>query len=1143
MRMKVHVVFLFLFISATVWSQTDRGSIRGVVLDQTGAAVPNVVISATNVATGIAATTTSTTAGAYNFPALQSGVYRINVQHPGFKNLVHSQIDVAAASVIGLDLSLEVGDVGQTVTVSSEAPLLQTQTSAMETVVDNRAFVDLPLSSGGGRRSNAYLQLVPGYAGSPGSFTDSINGGQASTKEIQLEGASMVTQEITGDGRNVTFPPDAVQEMSVATSGYAAEYGNSGGGVERYALKSGGNELHGNIYEFLRNEAFDARGFFNTVRPVHREHEFGGTIGGPVVIPKLYDGRNRTFFFFGFNGYTFNASNRTAILSVPTQAFRNGDFSAWPQQLYDPATTERLPDGTITRQPFPGNQIPANRIDPTSRRILELVPLPDLAGNFNNYSANVPPNFNDKWTYVAKGDHHFNSKHRVSASFVFTDNPIDTSGNGLPYPIGGQNSEPFGYRFIRAAHDWTATPTMLNQFRVGYNWQRQNVDPITRLDDWPQTLGLKGMELAAGMFPNISWGSLTSTGGSRPYTDRASTTYTFSDALSWTKGAHNFKFGFEVRRLDTNYVIQQNISGLNFSRNQTARPGSLSNTGLEFASFLLGQVDQALLPLRGEFYPIEITSQAALYAQDDYKITPRLTINYGLRFDMFTPTTEKNNWYSIVDTTKPNPFAGNLPGVYVFAGQDGVGSRIAPADKNSNNFAPRLGFAFKLNDNTAIRSGYGISYFQTGAYGGGNNTNFMNGYWIDNTVASQDQLSPAFTFADGFPASQTIVPPFLSPSLGVGSGVVVNYWAPSAGRAGYSQNWNFNIQRQLATNLALDVGYVGSKGTNLPARTDINQLHPDYFRLGSSLLNSNINSPAVVAAGYRPPYPGFNGTLAQSLRPFPQFLNMFPGGKSSDTTGNSTYHSLQVSLQKRYSSGLSGSFAYTFSKALTDAPNNFVNNASVIRNIYDRSMDKTYPASWRPHVVAIAFNYELPFGPGKPWLSGRGVAGKLIGGWQLNGILRYQNGSPLGVSAPQTNPLYNGSVGIVGGSPAVAIPQTADIVQGVDMMGTWDGSFDPATDRWLNPAAFALPAGVFGTSRPFIPNLYGPAFLNEDLGLIKKTRITERVTLDIRVEAFNAFNRTRFGNPSTNLGNPQTFGRITSASGQRNGQVAAKITF
>ncbi|MGE0406873.1 MAG: TonB-dependent receptor, partial [Candidatus Korobacteraceae bacterium] len=609
------------------------------------------------------------------------------------------------------------------------------------------------------------------------------------------------------------------------------------------------------------------------------------------------------------------------------------------------------------------------------------------------------------------------------------------------------------------------------------------------------------------------------------------------------------KFGVELRRLDTSYSIQQNSINVGFSRNQTARPGSLSNTGLEFASFLLGQVNSTVLPLRGEVLPYIRTYQASMYAQDDFKVTPRLTLNYGLRFDIFTPLTDLDNNYSIIDTTKPNPFAGNLPGVYVFAGQNGVGNRIAPADKNQNNFGPRIGFAYKLNDNTVVRSGYGISYFQTGAYGGGNNIGFTDGYWIDNTAISPNQIDAAFTLANGYPQNQLIVPPLISESLGVGSGITVRYWDPDAAKAAYSQNWNLNVQRQIFTNLSIDVGYVGSKGTHLPTRTDINQLDPKYLEDPSirALLNSNINATAVVnhPAGFKPPYPGFNLRLGQALRPFPQFPNMFPGGRSSDNSGNSTYHSLQATVQKRFSGGLYASGAYTWSQWLSDAPNNFVNNASINRNIYDRSLSKTYPSAHRPHTLAVSFNYELPVGPGKPFLGNGGIVGKIVGGWQLNGILRYQHGNRLGISAPQTNPIYDGTVGIVGAESALAIPQTADRVSGVPMKLYTGGDFNPKdpTVRYLNPAAYRLPTGIFGNTREFVDGLFGWRFFNEDIGLIKKTQITEGITWDLRLEAFNAFNRTRFGNPSTNIGNPQTFGRVTSASGQRQGQIAMKITF
>lgn len=1129
------VILLLISLSATAaWAQTERGGIRGTVVDVTKAVIPGVTVTATHVETGVFRSTETTGEGLYNLAALPGGTYRVEVIHPGMRTEVRENVRVTAANVTSLGFTLEIGNAQESVVVTAET-LLQADTSTTGASLDTTAYADLPLTSGGSRRPNRFMLLVPGHSGNPTGFTDSISGGQASTKEIQLEGASMATQEIHGDGRNVTFPPDAVEEVSVATAGYSAEYGNTGGGVERYVLKSGTNQWRGSLYEYLRNEAFDAAGFFDAVVPVHREHEWGGTFGGPLA-------RNKSFFFFSFNRYTFRDAGTTSILSMPTQAFRNGNFSAWPQQIYDPATTRPDPanPARFIRDPFPGNIIPAGRIDPTARKILEFLPQPNMPGNYQNFIARVPKRTNERTTFAVKGDHQFNQRHRMSLSLVATDDP-GFQPHGLPHPAGGQQIRDFGYWFPRGTHDWVMSDNLVNQFRVGYNRQTQLQDQPSRFDEpgWPTRLGLRGMEMATGHFPRIAW-SFTGTSTALGYNDRFATTYTASDALLWTRGAHSFKFGGEVRRQET-FKYLQNQANMNFARNQTALPTAISTTGLDFASFLLGYVDSAGLSIYGPYEPRQSTWQFGLYAQDDFKLTSRLTINYGLRLDILTPLTEANNYYSMVDTTKPNPAAGNLPGVYVFAGENGVGGRIAPADKNSTNLGPRVGLAYAMNEKTVFRSAFGISYFQTGAYGGGNNVNQNDAYWPTSTTSSPDDLTGAYTFAQGFPARDLVIPPLITPALGVGSGFV-NYWHPTAGQAGRMRNWSVGIQRAFGRSMSIDVAYVGSRGDRLPVRVDINQLHPDFLRLGP-LLVRNIRDPQVVAAGFTPPYPGFNGSLAQALRPFPQFPNMFPGGRNSDTRGTSRYDALQMKLDKRYSDGLWATVAYTWADHLTNAPNNFVNNAPMHLNAYDLSVSQHRPATYRPHVGAVGFLYELPVGPGKALLDNGSVLAKIIGGWQLSGILRYTSGGPLGVSAPQANPVYRGGATAEGVGGSTAIPQTADIVSGVPMkLDTKD--FDPRTNRYLNVAAFAVPAGAFGTSTFTIDGLRGFASLNEDLALAKTVRMQGSSTLQIRVEMFNAFNRVEFGNPASNIGNPETFGRITSQSNSpRNMQIALKVTF
>jgi Carboxypeptidase regulatory-like domain len=1130
----IGVTLLIILSAIPARAQTERGGIRGTVTDTTQAVIPGVTVTATNVETGIFRSTETTGEGIYNLAALPGGTYRVEVIHPGMKTEIRENVRVTAASVTSLSFALEVGATQESVVVTADT-LVQADTSTTGASLDTTAYADLPLTSGGSRRPNRFMLLVPGHGGNPTGFTDSIAGGQASTKEIQLEGASMATQEIHGDGRNVTFPPDAVDEVSVATAGYSAEYGNTGGGVERYVLKSGTNQWRGSVYEYLRNEAFDAAGFFDTVVPVHREHEWGGTFGGPLA-------RNKSFFFFSFNRYTFKDAETTSILSMPTAAFRNGDFSAWSQQIYDPATTRPNPanPAQFIRDPFPGNIIPANRIDATAKKILEYLPLPNTQGNYSNYIAQVPKRTNERTTFAIKGDHQFNTRHRMSLSLVGTDDPGFTP-HGLPHPAGGQQIRDFGYWFPRGTHDWVMSDNLVNQFRVGYNRQTQLQDQPSRYDEpgWPIQLGLRGMEMATAHFPRIAW-SFTGTSTALGYNDRFATTYTASDGLLWTKGAHSFKFGGEIRRQET-FKYLQNQANMNFARNQTALPTAISTTGLDFASFLLGYVDSAGLSIYGPYEPRQSTWQFGLYAQDDFKITQRLTINYGLRLDILTPLVEANDYYSMVDTTLPNPVAGNLPGVYVFAGQNGVGSRIAPADKNSSNLGPRLGVAYALNDRTVLRSAYGISYFQTGAYGGGNNVNQNDAYWPTSTTSSPDDLTGAYTFTQGFPSRDLVIPPLITPALGVGTGFV-NYWHPTAARAGRSRNWSVGIQRALGRSMSIDVAYVGSRGDHLPVRVDINQLDPKYLSLGP-LLTRNIRDPQVVAAGYTPPYAGFNGSLAQALRPFPQFPNMFPGGRNSDTRGTSTYDALQAKFDKRYSEGLYATVAYTWADHLTNAPNNFVNNAPMHRNAYDLSMSQHRPPTYRPHVGAVGFLYELPVGTDKRFLNNDSVLAKIIGGWQLSGILRYTSGTTLGVSATQANPVYRGGATAEGIGGSTAIPQTADIVAGVPMKLETD-DFNPRTDRYLNSAAFAQPTGAFGSSMLTIDGLRGFASLNEDLALAKTIRMQRNSTIQIRVEMFNAFNRVEFGNPASNIGNPETFGRITSqANTPRNMQIALKVTF
>ena len=1150
-------------------AQTDRGGIRGTITDPSGAVVAGASVTVTNSANGVSSAATTTDAGVYSISALPAGTYRVELALKGFKTVVRNNVVVDVGNIVGLNLKLEIGDTSQTVTVDAAAPILKTEQSATSSEVPVQVYNDLPLSANGGRTPNSFKYLTPGV-----NANNSVNGSPQLSANVTMDGITTQNAELFGTDQNVRFPPEAVAEMSIVTTAYAAEYGQTGGGVQRYEIKSGTNQYHGNIYEFLKNTDFDARGFFNVVRPTDHQNEYGFSLGGPVSIPKLYNGRNRSFFFFNADWYKTISASATTITSLPNAAFRGGNFSGnlggavsavnpctggavLSGQIFDPASTTTV-NGQYCRTPFPNNVIPASRISPAAAGILALVPPTTTQAIVNNSYLPAAPSFNNFNDYTIKGDQYFGTKHHLSMMFLDSANP---SGGGqiLNGPLetyGGTTY--FSWDFSRLTEDWTITPNLLNTLRLAYNREIFNHYPTGTSGnystgsysdpDWASTLGgigIPGYEKASQLFPGIIFGTASynspyQTLGNQQFWYATSNTYVLNDSIGWTRGRHNFKFGFEYD--DMWHALWKDWPAqLTFARNETALPGAIGSTGNEIASFLLGYVDNSNIPnLANTSVNYKAPQTFSVYVQDDYKVTSRLTINYGLRWELYKAIYEAHDIYGAVDLSMPNPSAGGLPGSYTFAGQNGVGSCLPSACKNATGWGPRLGLAYRLSDRFVIRSGYGISYFPTGLYGAGNNAYMTDGYDPTSTASTGNNgITPAFTFAQGFPASD-LQTRNLTSSYGIGS--TFDYWSGYAQQVGQVQSWNLSTQTRLTPNMALDVAYVGSKGTHLTVPENINQMPDAYLGLGSALLASNINSPAVVAAGFTPPWPGFaaalgtTATLAQALRPYPQYLTGY--GYNSDNDGNSTYNALQVKLEKRLSNGLYALISYTYDKYITDAnstllstPGNNPAGSGVVRDQSNRHLDKSVANAWQPHVLTAAVEYELPIGPGKRFLqAGGGIVGRLIGGWRLGAILTYHTGSLISVVAPQTQPNFAG-------------PNTANTVLGVPQMGGWSGSFNPATDRYLNVNAFSLPVG-YGTGGIYLPNLFGPTFKEEDLSLSKSTRIRERFNLELRLEAFNAFNRVVFGSPNSDISVPQSFGMITSqANSPRNAQIAMKLNF
>jgi hypothetical protein len=1140
-------ILLALAGGAVLAGQSERGSIRGTVEDSSGGAIPGAKVTAVSTATDVAISTVSTGAGNYNIPELPPGIYTVRAELAGFKELVQENVVVQVSGVTPLDLHMEIGQISEKVTVTTEAPMLKSETTDLSVDVNPKSYNELPLPAGAGdntpaRGPEAFIFLSPGVtpgirAGGTATnvFDAHINGSPSLSKEMQVDGMSTQISEVQGDPRDLTFPPDAVQEMSVLTSGYPAEFGNTGGGVERYVIKSGTNSYHGNLYEFLRNNDFDARGFFSDSVAVHHENEFGGTFGGPVIIPKIYNGKNKTFFFVSVDQYLLRGGAQNSVGSVPDAAFRNGDLSGLVDAngnqipIYDPNTTTADGNGGFTRQRFAGNMIPTTRISPAATSILGYIPGPTLAGVYNNYPSSGSSITNyDAYTY--KVDEYFTPSHHLSVMWNQSANDNNGPYSILPHPVESTRDGVGNAYTGRMNYDWSISPTLLNSFRVGFNRQYQFLASAEASEDWGTKLGIAGINPG---FPTVNFGQFTPLAQNQAIDAPISNTFLYADTVSWTKGKHNFKFGEDLRRLQHQSILPSAPATFNFSTLETGLPGATGTTGNEFASFLLGQVDS------GSEYINNATEgnrfwYSGAYVQDDWKITPKITINAGLRWDVFTPYREVENRYSIMDPTKPNPAAGGILGAYVFAGgkagtppYTGTSYLTTNSKIDWHNFAPRLGLAWKVTDRFVVRTAYGLSYYPDGGLGGGNTQYVTDGFSTTASFISPNTgVSPAFNLNGGFPQNFTH-PPFIDAGLNVGQNA--NMWWDNASLPMYKQDWNFTTQTQITPTLVLDAAYVGSKSTRVgTGAVNPDQVNPSYLSLGS-LLSDDIYSPTVVAAGFHAPYAGFTGSLAQALRPFPQYTGV--GVENSANIGNATYNSLQLKAEKRYSKGLWLLAAYTWSKTITDSNSQLGGFfSSSARDNYNRSLEKALAVYDVPSRLVIAFNYELPIGPGKPLLD-HGVAGKILGGWQVNGILTYQSGVPIQISANNTLPLFNGA-------------NSPNSVAGQRVENSF-GGFDPAKNVLLNAAAFSIPGpNQFGSSAQILPDARSFPVYNEDLGIQKKFFIREpALYFELRFEMFNAFNRVVFSGPATNI-NSANFGVVAGQGNiPRNGQVSAKFYF
>lgn len=1146
--MPVRFCVLFAF-SAALAAQTITASLEGIVRDATGAFVPGARAQIVNTGTNITTRLESGPDGRFVAQSLQPGPYTVIVEATGFKKTERTGIILQVDQTARIDLRLEIGAVTETVEIRGEAPLLESTSSALGQVIANRAITNLPLNA---RNPYALVFLAPGVTGNVGNTFNqaniSINGGRPGANEILADGIPSSPPLVNPIQGYTVYPSvDSVQEFKVQTNSYSAEFGRSSGGIINLVFKSGTNKFQGTFFAFVRNSKLDANGFFANQRGLpltnFKRNQFGASGGGPVLLPKLYNGRNRTFFFAAFEALRERSqSNLTG--TVPTVLQRGGNFSQTFNatgalvNVYDPVTTAAAGTGFV-RQLFPGNLIPSSRIDPVAANVLKYYPASNREGDrftaANNLSlpGTAPINSNQ---FDLKGDENLNDRNRffLRVSHRNYDQGLE---NRFPKEIEAAQGGSYQPQISNnAAFDYTFNirPTFLIDFRYGFGRTLLKFSPRSDGFD-PTTLGLPSYikSNADGIyFPTFSPAGYQALGANSFARRNAFETHNWSlnNSKVWSK--HVAKFGFEARLVRVNNSEVADAVG-NFSFDKTFTQGPNPNAasavaGDGMASFLLGLGSGVMTKC---FKCVSTQSTYwAWYFADDWKVSNKLTFNLGLRYELEIPRHERYNRVNVFDAEAASPLSGpaglpSLRGGLVFAGVNGVSPQQFDADRN--NFAPRAGFAYQAFRSTVIRGGGGIFYAPSLRAAGGTVGNF--GYRSDTQfIGSQNGVTPTNYLRNPFPDG-------LVPVVGNTRGLLTAVGSTiSASLKGdnvvpYSENWSFNVQQQLPGSLMVEVGYVGSHGLHLTqtgeGTANLNQLTTQQLALGAQLQQS-VRNPfqGLISSG-----PLAAATIPQSflLRAFPQFTTVNP---LYWTGASSIYHSLQIKVEKRVTDGLNLLVSYTDGKLIDDFSiiSNVGRNAN-IQDINNRRADRSISANDVSQRFVSSFVYALPFGRGRAMGGGwNRVVDAFLGGWQMNGILTFQRGFPLALTTTNTsnsggNVLRPNSAG-----------RSADL----------GGPVKDRLTRYFDTSAFTLPAPfTFGSVSRTLPDVRGPSLRNFDYSLFKNFRLHESFALQFRAESFNLTNSPSFGEPNQNL-NAAQVGQITGTSNiARQVQFGLKLLF
>jgi outer membrane receptor protein involved in Fe transport len=1123
-------LLLVLSVSVPAAAQSAGGLIIGTVTDSSGALIPGVSVTITHTETGRTYEVMTNDRGEYVSPPLGVGTYRVEGSLTGFKRAVRSGLTLEVQQTAVVNLRLDVGEVADTVEVVGDAPLLEAATSEMGKVVDNRRILELPLDT---RNVYSLVTLTPGISGSITERFDGMNwsayGARRRSMDVLIDGATATGQTVTGFTAVSIFPSvDAIREFKVMGANVPAEYGRSLGTVMNVVYKSGSNAFHGSAFNFTRNSVFDANNFFANSRGEElasfKRNQFGAVATGPII-------RNKTFFMVSYEGLRERRFASTT-LSVPTALERQGDFSQTlagkdkPVSIFNPFTTRPgdTPSGFI-RDAFSGNKIPANLLDPVAVSLMKYYPQPNQPGDpytqKNNYSQSGSYSVNTD-NFDVRVDHQLTDSQQVFVRYsqrFLEDAPAILFPNEITIAEGRIVNEDHS-RQVVAEHSWVVSATTVWTNRLAfsralfpYSNQGQGFAPSQlEFPSW--------MDSASDfpMFPRVEASGYTSL-GHRDHRYNATNTFNLVSSLAQTRGSHMLKFGFDGRMFRANTRELRAPSGefrFNSLFSQGADPlGKASSTsGNGLASLLLGT------GISGDRLFTQYKDAAAQsfylagYVQDDWRVTPKLTLNLGVRYDLETPRTERYNRLNYFDRDVVSPLAAvtglDLRGGLIYVGVNGNSRH--QYDWDTTNFSPRIGFAYQITPRTVLRGGYAHIYAASFKAASGTDTAW--GFRGETPwITTLDGITPLNLLRNPYPDGLS---PAVGSSLGLLSGMGEEIRPKYPDDKGpWSKQWNLTLQHELPSQIMFEIGYVGTRGKELAIASFPNQLDPSYMSLGSQ-LNQLVDNPFYGTEGARGILASPKIAKAQLLRPYPQFANL---SGARDTGGMSWYNGLQVSSKKRMSKGLQFEGSYTWSKTIDVGD-------ETVQNFHDLLSDRIIASTDATHRLVMSYIYELPFGRGRRWGgSSLGAVNWLIGGWQVNGITTFQSGLPLQITASNTSGVY--------GQRTTANNSKS---------GHLDGRAQDRLTEWFDTDAFSQPAAyTFGNASARMNDIRSHGTQNFDLSLFKEFQPLERMRVQFRAEALNAFNRVQFGNPNTSV-TSSSFGRVTSqANAPRQLQFGLKL--